>query len=137
MLVRLNHNKILKVDHEDLVLAFVEQQVMQFDNFHKAAEDAVDTGTVDQGDTDDPQGSRHTATITLSESGLAVTLGSKRKPSTIGELLEEQSTDPAFTNFCSRISLAIQALSSEPEDTIAINDSHQVRRVLSPSFISH
>jgi hypothetical protein len=136
MLVRLNYDKILKVDHEDLVLAFIEQQVEQFDDFHKAAEDAVNAETV-EGDANDPQGSRHTATITSSESGLTVALGSKQKPSTIGEFLEEQSTDPAFTNFCSRISLAIQALSSEPEDTIAINDSHQVRRVLSPSFISH
>ena len=64
-----------------------------------------------------------------------ITLGAKQNISVIEDLLVSQGTDPAFTSFCHRVSLAIQALTrtsnSEPADTISISDSQEVQ-----SFIS-
>ena len=70
MLVRLNYNKILRVDHHDLILEFIKCQIKQFDHFHKkAAKYTVNDETVNQddpsdpndpNDPNDPSGSRHT-----------------------------------------------------------------------------
>ena len=69
----------------------------------------------------------HTATMCAFETNHATILGSKKKLLSIQELLENRKMDPVFTSFCSHVSLAIQALSSEPADTIAINNSQQVQ----------
>jgi hypothetical protein len=93
----------------------------------------LDTETADRDRVDGVEKSRHTAKIFLSGSDCVVILGSKQKTLTIQVLLEKQSKDPAFTSFCTRVSAAIQALtlSPEPTDTVAVNESHQVRFFIS------
>lgn len=99
-----------------MVLAFIESQIKQFDDFYKNAEtDVIDAETTS-----------NLAIIPSSGTNHLITLGSKQKTLTIEELLKNMATDLAFTSFCSRVSLAIQALSPDPVDTIAVNDSHQV-----------
>lgn len=126
--------QILTVEHHDLILAFISAQVKLFDKFHRKKEKyAVDAETANRGRLDHAEGSVNPPTSSVSAEHVTV-LGSKQKTRAIRELLEQGETDPMFTGFCSRISLVIQALSSDPADTIAINDSHQV--LLSISLIS-
>ena len=125
MLVWLNCNKILRVDHHDLVLAFLRFQIKQFDNFHKKAEKyAADAETISKEHIEDAKGSRHTVTIPSPGMDHVIILGSKRS-ATIEEL-ENREKDLAFTSFCSRLSIAIQALSTSSGPTVAVNNSHQV-----------
>ena len=55
--------------------------------------------------------------------------GSEPRSTSIRELLGQEGNraDPVFAGFCSRVSRAVQLLSSDPADTVAINDSQQVR----------
>lgn len=116
MLQRLIYDEILRVEHHDLILAFIESQIKQFDDFHKNSETyAVDMDGPVNPTTALSSGTRH---LTI--------LGSKQKASTIEELLKSTNADSAFASFCSRVSRAIQELSSNPADTPAVNDSHQV-----------
>ena len=111
-------------------MAFIKSQIEQYDEFYQKAEKyAADGEAVDKDRTNHPEESRHTATVPVSGDNRAITLGAKRKTLAIRELLEAQSKDAAFTSFCSRVSLAVQELSSEPADTVAVNDSHQVRYI--------
>jgi len=125
--------QILRVEHHDLVLSFVESQIEHYDSFHiKAEKYAVDEGTATR--------NKHyiyhvegtePAMVSLSGTSHMTVLGSKQKTQAIRDLLVDRSTDLAFTSFCSRVSLAIQSLSREPENTVAVNDSHQVRPFIS------
>lgn len=76
-----------------------------------------------QSDTNYAEGSGGTSSLAPNH---VIVLGSKQKISTIESLIENRGTDPAFTSFCSRVSLVIQAQNSESADTIAINESHEV-----------
>lgn len=114
------------MEHQDLVLLFLRSQVEQFDYFHKKAEKySVNAGTVSEGPINHAKGSRHTVTITTAGTNHVIILGAKQKACDIQKLLTDQKADLAFKSFCSRVSIAIQALS--PEDEIAINNAHQVR----------
>ena len=128
----------MRVEHHDLVLAFVESHIERFDDFHKKRKKyAVDPETTTTRRTDYTEGPGNPATVLPSETHHLTILGSKQKPMTIEELLKNTSANTAFTSFCSRVSLVIQALSSEPADTIVVNDSHQVLSLVSlmPCFI--
>ena len=110
-----------------MVLAFIESQIKQFDDFYKNAEiDSVNAETTSRSCANY---AGNPAVILRSGTHHLTILGSKQKTLTIEEVLEDKGADPAFTSFCSRVSLAIQVLSSAPADTIAINDSHRVRVV--------
>ena len=127
MLARLIYDKILRVEHHDLVLAFIHSQIQQFDHFYKKAEKyAVDAGTMGQSDTNHTGGSGGLAATPSSTPNHVIVLGSKQKISTIKYLVENMDADPAFTSFCSRVSVVIQAQNSESADTIAIGESHEV-----------
>lgn len=109
-------------------MAFIESQIKRFDDFYSqnAEIDSVDVGTTSgtcANYTENP------ATILRSGAHHLIILGSKQKTLSIEDVLEDKGADPAFTNFCSRVSLAIQALSSAPADTNAINESHRVRLI--------
>ena len=111
-----------------MVLAFLGFQIQQFDKFHKKAEKyAIDAESTGRNNTNHVEG---LGSGTTSKTDQIITLGAKQNVSTIKKLLESQSADPAFTSFCRRVSLVIQALirtsDSEPADTIIINDSQEV-----------
>ena len=127
MRVSLNYEKILKFDHNGLVLVFIRTQVDQFDDFFREAEEgAVDPETMGGSRIGPVEGSRHTVTVPSSTTNHLVILGSKQKVLSIQELLGQKADSVTFMSFCSRVSLAIQALSPDPAETIAIGDSHQV-----------
>ena len=128
MLVRLTCVKILKVEHNDLVLGFIRAQIKRFEDFHTGTEDAVDAETVDESSINRMGGPGYTGS--LGTDG-AIILGSGQKMLAIEKILGDEDRGDAFTSFCSRVSHAVQALSSTSADTIAINDSHQV-----PCFIN-
>ena len=86
----------------------------------------LSTETADQDHIDSVETLRHTVKIFLSGFDCVVILGSKQKMLTIQVLLEEQSKDPALMSFCAHVSAVIQALSLQPTDTVAVNESHQV-----------
>ena len=111
---------------------FLRTQIEHFDEFHKnSRENAVDSETASRNHITHAEGSRPTTTTLSSGTDYATILGSKQKVLTVAQLLKDQSKDVAFTSFCSHVSNAVQALSSEPLGTIAVNDSHQVRSFLS------
>jgi hypothetical protein len=113
-------------------LAFIESQIKQFDKFHeKAAKYAVNAETTSEDPINHAESSRCTIAMLSSVTNNIITLGSKQKTLKIEGLLEKQTGDPAFMSFCSRVSLAIQALSPEPAATTAVNDSHQVQSLIS------
>lgn len=120
------------MEHHDLVLAFLRFQVGQFDEFHKKVK-KYDLGieTANKNPTNRTEGSRHTVNIPSAGANQGIILGAKEAALDIKTLLEDRKGDPGFTSFCSRVSNAVQALSPELADTIAINDSHQVRSLIS------
>ena len=118
------HAQILRVEHQDLVLSFLEFQVGQFDKFYrKQGKYAVDAETSSKSHLGEAGGSGNQ--VTTPRANLVTILGSKQKSATI-ETFIKGNEDPAFTSFCRRVSIAIQALSLNPSDTIAISDFHQV-----------
>lgn len=110
-------------------MAFIESQIKRFDDFYSQ------NAEINSVDAETASGTRanyteNPATILRSGAHHLTILGSKQKTLSIEDVLEDsKGADPAFMNFCSQVSLAIQALSSAPADTIAINDSHRVRLI--------
>jgi len=124
------------VEHHDLVLSFLRFQIDQFDYFHKKAKKySVDVETTSKHPVSHAEGKRPREIIPTVGANPTIILGAKQKVSTIRELIEDQSADHAFTAFRSRVSSAIQALSSESGDTNTVNDSHQVCSLI--SFMSY
>jgi hypothetical protein len=120
-----------------LVLSFIESQVGQFDKFHaKKAKFAVDAETSSNNRIDKPGGSTGRATTLPSAANLVTYLGAKQNSVDIETLLSNNSTDDAFTSFRSRLSLAIQGLSSGLQGTIVISDSQKVRQSFSRRRVS-
>ena len=116
----------MRVDHDSLVLTYLWFQVEQFDVFYEEKH-AVNTELAGGNSISHGKESRYTATVPSPRTSNVIILGSEQKVFTIWEPFEKQKMDSAaFTGFCSCVSLTIQALSSEPVDMIAINDSHQV-----------
>ena len=70
-------------------------------------------------------------TFTVDQTACVITLGAPQKVTMIEGLLKKNPSEDAFTSFRSRILKTIQTLSSEPEGTIAINDSQEVRSITS------
>ena len=110
--------------------------MQQFDEFHKKVK-KYNLG-VEAAKTNHPnraEGSRHTVSIPPGGATHGIILGAKEAALDIKKLLENRKADQAFKSFCSRVSTAIQALNPESADTIAINDAHQVRSLI--SFMSY
>jgi len=118
-----------------LVLAFLRFQVGQFDEFHKKAKKYnLGAETTNKDHINRAEELRHTVSIPSAGASHGIILGAKQAALDVKELLEDNVADQAFTSFCSRVSTAIQALSPELADTIAINNSHKVRSM--SSFMS-
>lgn len=118
------------MEHHDLVLAFVRFQIEQFDTFHKKAKKySINAETASEDRANNAEGPMQRVAIPAIGTNHAIILGAKQKALSIRELLDDRLADQAFTAFRSRVSTAIQALSSA--DTIAVNDSHQVRSLIS------
>ena len=141
MWVSLSYEKILKFDHNGLVLVFIRMQVDQFDDFFREAEEGAVNPEMMGGSHISPvEGSTHTVMVPLSPTGHLVVLGLKQKVLSAQELLGQKVDSVMFTSFCLHISLAIQALSPYPAETVAIGDSHQVWSLVLPmrfSFLSN
>lgn len=108
-------NKILRVEHDDLVLGYLRAQVDQLDN---SLESEAETSEIK---------TRNCVSITAGISDSRTTLGSPNKMITVGEYLEKKGTDAAFTSFCTRVSTAVQAMSIVSTGIPAIDNSNKVR----------
>jgi hypothetical protein len=129
--------QILRVEHQDLVLSFLESQVEQFDKYHaNKVEFTVDAETSSNNRIGEAGGSTASGTTLPSAANLVTYLGAKQKSVDIETLLKNSSTDDAFTSFHSRLLLTIRWLSSRPGETITINDSHKVRQSFSRRRVS-
>jgi hypothetical protein len=122
----------LKADHCAWISVFIRYQITQLDHVKDS-----DAAEFMENVTDNTMEPRQLATIPSPEIASGFTLGSKRsKPLVIGDLqrADTPTFDQAFTSFRSRVSRAIQALSSKP--TNAIHDSQEVLFILSmPCFM--
>jgi hypothetical protein len=76
------------------------------------------------------RGMQESAYIVDIEARYTTILGSKQKVSAIRKFVEDNPKEIAFTNFARRISRTIQALSPTPTETVMIDDSHQVRKLV-------
>jgi len=120
------------VEHHDLIMMFLRLQIDQFDYFHKKAKKYnINAGMESANRISNAEGSMRRETIPTAGANHAIVLGAKQKVLSIREHLENKRADQAFTAFCSRLSSAVQALSSGSADVIAVNDSHQVRSLIS------
>jgi hypothetical protein len=110
--------QILKAEHRFWISALITFQIAQLDKENgEITENAIEPVT--------GLGSTVEATPSLSDIEPHFTLGSKQSPGrlkkklVIGELQAAGPTfDPAFTSFRSRISSAIQRMSSEPTNIV-------------------
>ena len=133
--VPLNPSQILKADHRAWILAFIQFQVDQLD---QAMESAADSELVE--DTiENATGVRPLEAMpspAMAEKPSTSTLGSKQLKLAIGDLQATGPTfDSAFTSFRSRVSNAIQKMSSEP--TNVVQDSQQVMSISNFNSLPH
>ena len=127
MLVRLKVCQILKAEHYAWVSALIRHQILQLD----ASEDP--TAELTENIINNVLISRQLAVAPPPEIKPRFILGSKQPKQLVIEDLQRTSSadfDSAFTSFRSRVSRAIQLLSSQP--TNAIYDSQGV--LLTPSM---
>jgi hypothetical protein len=114
----------MRIEHKSSVVALIRFWIDQYDEYWaEITENAIKPQSKGRAFINGMQGLKYRVD---SGARYSTFLGSKQKTLRIQQLLKANATDIAFMAFSACISHAIQALSSVPEDTTTIDNSHKV-----------